>query len=104
MFLYRYILDPSSPEKDKNGLVMLTKENIKKYLNKPLKMRSPLYCKTRKICNKCAGEQFYKMGVENAGLYTFSLSGKLMNLSMKKFHDSSVKFNKINIENFIKKY
>lgn len=102
MFLYRYILDPSAAGHDEKGLVLLTPENISHYIGKHVKMRSPLYCKGTKICNKCAGELFYKMGVKNAGLFTSTLSGTLMNASMKKFHDSTVKFDKIDINRSIK--
>ena len=99
LFLYRYIIDPKGSGK----LILLTDDNIKQYVGTTIKLRSPLYCKGDKICNKCAGELFYKLGVKNAGLLNSTLSGSLMNLSMKKFHDATVKFNRINISNFITK-
>lgn len=102
MFLYRYILDPSGAGHDEKGLVLITPENISKYAGKKVKMRSPLYCKGTRICSKCAGELFYKMGVKNAGLLTSTLSGVLMNASMKKFHDSTVKFDRIDINKGIR--
>jgi len=64
-FLYRYVLDPST-----NKLVELNDETKSKYFNKKVKMRSPLYCKGDKICNKCAGNYYYKMGSKNIGLLT----------------------------------
>lgn len=102
MFLYRYILDPSASGHDEKGLVLLTDNNINNYVGKTVKMRSPLFCKGDKICNKCAGELFYKLGVSNAGLLNSTLSGALLNLSMKKFHDATIKFNRINISDNIK--
>jgi len=95
MFLERYILEGS-------GLVLLSEKNIDKYVGKKVKLRSPMFCKGEKICNKCAGELFYKLGVRNVGLLTSTFSGSLMNLSMKKFHDASVKFTHVPVEDFIK--
>jgi len=88
MFMYRYIID--------NGkLVMLDGETIDKYVGKTVKMRSPMFCTDDKICNKCAGELFFKLGIENAGLTTTKATGVILNSSMKAFHDTSLKINKI---------
>lgn len=103
MFYYRYILDPSAPGHDEHGLVMLDESNISKYIGKTVKMRSPMFCKGTKICNKCAGELYYKMGVTNAGLLASTITGHLLNLSMKKFHDASINFSKIDVGEYIKK-
>lgn len=97
LFIDRYIVDAG-------GLVLLTAENIDKYVGKKVKLRSPLTCKSEKICNKCAGELFYKMGMDYPGLLSSTISGVLMNLSMKKIHDATVKFSQIDVEKFIKKH
>ena len=39
----------------------------------------------------------------NAGLVTATLGGVLLNLGMKKFHDATIRFFKIDISNYIKK-
>jgi len=95
IFIDRYISDGGK-------LVLLTKTNIDNYVNKTVLMRSPLYCKGDKICSKCAGELFYKLGIKNAGLITSTFSGSIMNLNMKAMHDASIKYKDINIEDFIK--
>ena len=97
LFIDRYIIDGGR-------LVLLSSDNINKYIDKEVLLRSPMFCKGDRICNKCAGELFYKLGVKNAGLLTSTLSGTLMNLSMKKFHDATVKFKKVDIEKYIKKH
>lgn len=98
MYLHRYMVG-------QNGeLVLLTEKNINNYVGKEILLRSPMFCKGSKICNKCAGELFYKIGVRNAGLLNSTLSGVLMNLSMKKFHDATVKFNHIDVNKYIKKH
>jgi hypothetical protein len=96
MFLNRYILDSGK-------LTLLDKSNISRFVDKEVKMRSPMLCKGDKICSKCAGELFYKLGMQNAGLLSTTLSGNLMNMSMKKFHDTSIKFKKMDILKYIKK-
>lgn len=97
IFLYRYILDGGK-------LVMLNKNNISKYIGKQVMMRSPMFCKSEKICNKCAGDLFYKLGIKNAGLLTSTFSGSLMNLNMKSFHDASIRYLNIDMEKFIKEH
>lgn len=89
-FIYRYIVE--------NGkLILLDDKNIDKYIGKEVKMRSPMYCIGKKLCNKCAGEMYYKLNIENIGLTAARVSSTLLNLSMKKFHDSTAQITKINI-------
>lgn len=95
MFLYRYLIEDGK-------LVYLTSQNINSYVGKTVIIRSPLYCKGKAICSKCAGELLYKIGIKNAGLLTSTYSGILMNKSMKTFHDTSIKFNKIDFDKYIK--
>jgi len=97
MFLYRYVLDGGKE-------VMLTEANMSKFIGKEVKMRSPLYCKSDNICNKCAGELYYKIGIKNAGLLASTMSGSLMNLALKKTHNQTIQFNKINPQEYIKKH
>lgn len=91
-FLYRYII-----EGDK--LVLLDSENIEKYMGKTVKMRSPMYCVGKKLCRTCAGLMYEKLGITSVGMTASRAASTLMNLSMKKFHDSSVKMQPIDIPN-----
>lgn len=85
-----------------NGkLVLLTQENAKKYIGKKIKFRSPLYCLTDKICNICAGERAYISEIENIGLTAARIPNTLLNMSMKKRHDPTVKISKVNLETLI---
>ena len=63
LFLYRYIVD-----KKTNNLVLLDAENIDSYVGKIVDMRSPMFCNDECYCNKCMGELFYMLGVENFGI------------------------------------
>jgi hypothetical protein len=95
MFIGRYVLDGGK-------ITLITEKNVKGYAGKEVRLRSPMYCKSEQICSKCAGDLFYKLGMRNAGLLSSTLSGSLMNLSMKKFHDTSLKFKKIDPTEYIK--
>ena len=93
-FLYRFIID--------NGkLVELTPEVMPKYIDKTVKMRSVIYCATDKKCNCCAGNMFYKLGLENAGLTSSRVATTLTVLGMKKFHDTVVKADEIDINDIL---
>ena len=83
MYLYRYIIEGSK-------LVLLDDNNIDKYIGKIVKMRSPMYCISKKICRVCAGKMFEKLGIDNIGMSATRLSGRLLNINMKNFHDSTV--------------
>lgn len=87
-FLYRYVIEGSK-------LVLIDDTNIDKYVNKPIKLRSPMYCIGEDLCSKCAGIMYEKLEIRNAGLTASRASSSLLNLSMKKFHDTSSKIYEI---------
>lgn len=85
-WIYSYIIEG-------NHLVELNSKNMDKYKGKKVKMRFSSLCKAKDgICNKCAGNLFYKLGIKNVGTAMPTLPSTLKNLSMKSFHDSSQKF------------
>ena len=89
-YLNRYIVE--------NGkIIELTSENINKYIGTVVHMRSPIYCKMESpcFCNICLGNQPYMLGLENFGLAINRIPNVLLNASMKKFHDLTVKTKKI---------
>lgn len=93
-FLYRYIIEGSK-------LVLLDDDNMSKYLNKPLKMRSPMYCIGKKLCRTCAGTMYDKLDIDNIGLTAARVSSTLLNMSMKKFHNSTSKIIEIDINTLV---
>jgi hypothetical protein len=93
-FVYRYIIEGSK-------LVLIDDSNIDKYIGKKIKLRSPMYCISDKVCNKCAGDIYYKLGLVNLGLTATRVSSTLLNLNMKKFHDSSINMSKVDINNLV---
>ena len=87
-FLWQYIVDGGK-------LVLLTEENASKYLNKSVKFRSPIGCLGKKICNKCMGERFYKLGIKDVGLATGRLPNSIMNASLKQFHTTKMELTQV---------
>jgi hypothetical protein len=92
IFVYQYI-----QEKD-GSLIMLTDDNKEKYMNKEIDIRSPMYCINDKICNRCAGERYYLLGINNAGLTSGKISGNLLNARLKARHDVSIKMDEIDMD------
>lgn len=83
-------------------LKLITDDKIKNYIGKNVKMRSTQYCIGKNgICNKCAGDMYYGLHIKNAGLTTARASSTLLNLQMKKFHDTSMKVHDIDIDDMI---
>ena len=86
IYMYNFII------KSDGELEELTSDNMDKYLNKKVKMRFSIFCKSKTgICNKCIGNFFYRRGARNVGLATIQIPSKLKLISMKSFHDSTVK-------------
>ena len=75
--------------------------NINQLIGKKIKLRTPNYCNSKHLCNVCAGNMFYKLNIVNLGLLTNLISGKLMNYSMKSFHDPSVKMVSFKLSEYI---
>lgn len=93
-FEYRYIVE--------NGkYVCLTPEVIGKYVGKVVQLRSPMYCIGKHICNICAGELNYKLDNKYIGLGCPIISGKLLNMGMKKFHTANIKMTQINPDDIL---
>jgi hypothetical protein len=81
------------------NLVLLDKNNSKDAIGKTLELRSPLFCKDSKICNKCIGDLYYNLGVNRLGNLPSKLGSAHLNKALKRFHDLSQKFTKIDVLN-----
>ena len=80
-------------------LIQLTDNNIDKFLYKKVKLRSPMFCIGNKLCRTCAGAMYEKLGIDNIGLTTSKVASTMLNMNMKKFHDSTASIVKIDIKN-----
>lgn len=89
----KYIIDAGKE-------VILTDDNISKYIGKPIQMYSPMYCTYKDaICNRCLGDQFYILNIKNVGMSSSRVSGTLLNTQMKKFHDTTIKLYRVDPTN-----
>lgn len=86
MLMYSYVIEG-------NDLVEITSENKNKFIGKKIKMRFSSMCEAKDgICNKCAGNLFYRLGIRNIGAATPQIPSRLKVLSMKLFHDDQLNF------------
>ena len=93
--MYSYIVEG-------NKLIELTDEVADKYRGKTVKMRFSSLCENSKtnggkICSKCAGNKFYRLGIKNIGSATPQIASKIKNINMKAFHDSQVVFQEMDV-------
>lgn len=85
--MYCYVI------KDNGDLEEITSVNKDKFIGKKVKLRFSSMCEAKDgICNKCAGNLFYKLGIRNIGASTPQIPSKLKVLSMKLFHDDQLNF------------
>ena len=91
MFMYSYIVKPNG------DLEELTTSNLNKYLNKTVKIRSTMFCKSKTggVCHHCAGNFFYRRGSSTIGLACASIPTVLKLKSMKQFHSSIIETKEI---------
>lgn len=75
--------------------IVITADNVDKYIGKPLARRSPLYCKNKDgLCRHCLGELLFELTRDdkvNIGFFMSDIGSKLLGLSMKSTHDMNQK-------------
>lgn len=87
MVMYCYVIN------DDGSLTEITSQNQNKFLGKTVRLRFSSMCEAKDgICNKCAGNLFYRLGIRNVGASTPQIPSKLKVLSMKLFHDDQLNF------------
>lgn len=97
-FVDRYIIEGGR-------LKILSEDVIKSYAGKTVKMRSPMFCtrvgKKKCLCNKCAGDYYYKLNKENIGLVGSKVATTLTQLNLQKFHENLVKTHQIDVNDIL---
>jgi len=81
---------------------LLTPDLANKLKGTMVNLRSPMFCKSPLICNKCAGDLYYKLGITAPGLTFSNIGSSILNLSMKLFHDMTIKSVEIEIDKYIR--
>lgn len=86
LFLWRYYLDEET-----KTLKMISSKNFKDLVGKTVKIRSPIYCKSEKICKKCYGNLYKILHSNQIGVIgTQSVSERITQLVLRTFHISGV--------------
>ena len=87
MIMYCFVIN------DDGSLTEINSQNQDKFIGKTIKLRFSSMCEAKNgICNKCAGNLFYRLGIRNVGASTPQIPSKLKVLSMKLFHDDQLNF------------
>ena len=90
-YYLRYVVN-----KDGSFTVM-DNEFLKNNIGKTFQIRSGQYCLSDKICSKCAGELYYRLGTKNIGGMFCKIGSNILQKSLKRFHDLTVKTANIDI-------
>lgn len=89
----------------KNTFIELTRDNFSSYIDKPIKLRSPIHCHPKDasgFCYTCFGSRYKKLKIKRAGMQTVKISSTLMYTAMKAMHKSKVSVVKIaDLDDFI---
>jgi hypothetical protein len=73
----------------KNGLVKITKEMCKDILGKTVHLRSPILCKSPKLCKTCYGDLYKKINSRFVGIIAAQTLGeRSTQLVLRTFHTS----------------
>ena len=85
--MYCYVIN------NDGSLTEITSQNKDKFIGKAVNLRFSSMCEAKDgICNKCAGNLFYRLGIRNIGASTPQIPSRLKVLSMKLFHDDQLNF------------
>lgn len=86
-----------------NGkLVKITKDNINKYINKTVKLRSPMTCKTKNgLCKICVGDRMAKLDHKAVLGMALDLSSAFTTMSLKNMHGTKLTVYEVDPYKFI---
>jgi hypothetical protein len=84
-WMYSYYVEGSK-------LIEINSKNKDSLIGKTKQVRWTGFCEhTKGFCKTCSGNLFTKLGISNVGVSSYCIASKIKLLSMKAFHDSSVK-------------
>lgn len=90
-YLYHFI-------KSGSKYIRLEPDNQASYMGKTVQIRLPEYCVGKRVCNRCAGDRYYLLGINTIGLTFGRVSNSTLRAKMKKSHDSTVRTYDLNPE------
>lgn len=85
--LWRYYIDKDN----NNELIHITTHNYKSLIGKTIEVRSPIYCKSKKICKTCYGDLHKILHSEHIGIIAVQTVGeRSLQLVLRTFHTGGV--------------
>jgi DNA-directed RNA polymerase subunit beta' len=76
---------------ENDHLIKMTEYNFLGYVGKTIEVRSPIYCKSPKLCTKCYGELYEMLDTEFVGVIAAQSLGECnTQLVLRTFHTSGV--------------
>lgn len=86
---------------DNDRDVVLTPENIASYIDKTIKLRSPMYCESKTgLCYACTSQRMQTLGVRRVSMQIVDVSSTFTTLSMKNMHGTKIELAKINFKKY----
>jgi DNA-directed RNA polymerase subunit beta' len=86
MLEFRYYLNPSTNQDE-----IITVENMKSLVGQVIKLRSPIYCKSDKVCHKCYGDLYKLSHTRFVGILAAQALGEVgTQMVLRIFHTSGV--------------
>lgn len=81
---------------DKGKLVLITEDNYESFAGRPIKLRSPAYCKTKDgFCYTCVERTFKETGRTSIGTQSIGPGSKFLSLRMAAMHGTQLVTKKI---------
>ena len=91
-YMYCYVIKPGG------NLELIDTSTRDKYIGKKVKLRFSSMCESKTgICNKCAGELFYKLNEKYIGITLAQIPDTMKLRCMKGFHNSTIQYNKMDV-------
>jgi hypothetical protein len=70
--------------------ILLTPDNIDNYKGKTVNCRTPMYCNSDNLCEKCAADLYKRLGIDKVGLSLNKITSIFLNRLLKLMHDSTI--------------
>ena len=85
-WMYSYVVGPNGQ------LTEITTDTQDQFIGKTVKLRYAALCESKEgICSKCSGHLFNRIGLDEVGIASYQIMSVIKNISMKAFHDSTIK-------------
>lgn len=91
-YMYCYVQKPNG------DLELIDTSTRDKYVGKKVKLRFSSMCESKTgICNKCAGELFYKLNEKYIGITLAQIPDTMKLRCMKGFHNATIQYNTMDV-------